>query len=426
LKALHPSDVALEVQGVPDRSCNPTVMQHFNSISNFSVPADTVGPWTAQFQFLPNPVSFGWLRTLTNGETSILGSQNILNTQIEGDNITDKTVSFLSTNDRWRLAYYGVTIHLNAPTLADQGTVACCQRPLTFREFTFGVPTSGSGSDTPIATIKMLRPEDNDDNSTDYPNYDKMMSMPNAYTGNARDGVYAPLRLEKPDFDWSTRHDQCYWINAEHATGLDRGFTELDTSLSPTLPYPLQVVPAYYNTSTKVFGGGVGVPFLSENAIDCVFRGMSVNATITVTIRMGIESEVLPSSTYSMFQAPSPENDPVALKTYAALRRTMKDAYPAEYNDLNKLWALIKSGLKSAAPFLSAVNPLLGMAASKGPGLVDQAVKYIDRPKKKVAVVPVPPPKRRVKEIVVEQVRPKAPVVKVEKVIRSVPIKKRA
>lgn len=168
------------------------------------------------------------------------------------------------------------------------------------------------------------------------------------------------------------------------------------------------------------------MPFLSENAIDCVFRGMSVNATITVTIRMGIESEVLPSSTYSMFQAPSPENDPVALKTYAALRRTMKDAYPAEYNDLNKLWALIKSGLKSAAPFLSAVNPLLGMAASKGPGLVDQVVKYIDRPKKKVAVVPVPPPKRRVKEIVVEQVRPKAPVVKVEKVIRSVPIKKRA
>jgi hypothetical protein len=48
-------------------------------------------------------------------------------------------------------------------------------------------------------------------------------------------------------------------------------------------------------------------------------------------------------------------HDQVALDTYFAIARELKDAYPADYNDLGKIWDAISAASKKALPFLKKV-----------------------------------------------------------------------
>jgi hypothetical protein len=64
---------------------------------------------------------------------------------------------------------------------------------------------------------------------------------------------------------------------------------------------------------------------------------------------------VQPGTSLVSFAKVSPPYDPVAITEYYRLSRELKDAYPAEYNDLGKLWDVVKK----AASFVSPVVKLL-------------------------------------------------------------------
>lgn len=84
----------------------------------------------------------------------------------------------------------------------------------------------------------------------------------------------------------------------------------------------------------------------------------------------------------SSFAQTSPEHDPVALGAYYAISRQLKDAYPADYNDLGKI---VRTIADVAGPALSTIFPQFAIPIRAAQGLVSQIF-----PEKKGTGAPVP------------------------------------
>ena len=67
------------------------------------------------------------------------------------------------------------------------------------------------------------------------------------------------------------------------------------------------------------------------------FRGLSSNNPLILTFRQGIETVVTPGEVLSMYAQPSISPDEMALQNYARMVNILSDAWPAYYNDWNKL-----------------------------------------------------------------------------------------
>lgn len=67
------------------------------------------------------------------------------------------------------------------------------------------------------------------------------------------------------------------------------------------------------------------------------FRGLSSQNPLILTFRQGIETVVTPGSVLSMYTRPSMTPDEAALIAYAQMVNVLSDAWPAYYNDWNKL-----------------------------------------------------------------------------------------
>jgi hypothetical protein len=101
-------------------------------------------------------------------------------------------------------------------------------------------------------------------------------------------------------------------------------------------------------------------------------RNLALTTKFTFFVRFGVELQVQPGSTLSPHLRLSPQYDSRALKTYFAIARELKDAYPADYNDWGKLWNVVKGVASSVLPVVSALGPVgagvgaLGGLAMKG------------------------------------------------------------
>lgn len=101
------------------------------------------------------------------------------------------------------------------------------------------------------------------------------------------------------------------------------------------------------------------------------FRGLSSQNPLILTFRQGIETVVTPGSLLSMYTRPSMTPDEAALIAYAQLVNVLSDAWPAYYNDRNKLLLKLQEAWnwfkpvgarmwKAAAPIaLDAISSLI-------------------------------------------------------------------
>lgn len=101
------------------------------------------------------------------------------------------------------------------------------------------------------------------------------------------------------------------------------------------------------------------------------FRGLSSQNPLILTFRQGIETVVTPGSLLSMYSRPSMTPDETALLAYAQIVTVLSDAWPAYYNDRNKLLLKLqeawnwfkpigKKMLSAAAPIaLDAISSLI-------------------------------------------------------------------
>lgn len=328
-------------------------------------PGDT--PWGFDASFLPHPVNFMWYNAY-NADTSKDGV--FLNPQLDGASHRDKYATFKALAQRWRLAYAGVTSYQDGPDLANQGTIVVAQPPVQMIRRNLSVPVSGHGVQV-SCPVCMASDEDK-------PNFITSQAMPNAYFSRSREGAYVPLKLTESSQDWISETNDVAFGNLS-STSFGTTFKDLEgdinfrttsglyphwpltteapfLGLQPTFVQldPLGIVTGLYGECTSEFMNGT---FGQISA-----RNLDPSTSFTFYFRYGIEMQVTPSSVLAPQMKLSPPYDAMALTSYFSIARELKDAYPANYNDLGKLWDVVSAAAKRVLPLIGSMGPV-GSAA---------------------------------------------------------------
>lgn len=351
-------------------------MINYQSTGRLAAPTGSTEPWNFASVMMPHPVNFGWYTHV--GEDGAVGDFDcFLNSQLAGADHQAKMQSFIANVERFRLAYMGVSVHFDGPALANQGTVVCSQTacaPLT-------LSLSGPSMTGYQAFSKVCAPDSADPAvfGSDFPDFDKSVSMPNSYTGEVKDGLYIPLKLTKTCQQWRSRSDLVGWLPP--TLGED-GFRALPTAVA-TLSYPHPGIASPYYATGRLNPGTATSPFLNDVVAHVCGRNISPQSALIFTFRVGIEAQVEPGTLLSPYQRVSPVYDSQALKAYFTVARELKDAYPVEYNDFGKLWNVISSAVKTAAPLLDVAMPGAGRLATLGAGFGDQVAEHFAKKARK-------------------------------------------
>jgi hypothetical protein len=234
--------------------------------------------------------------------------------------------------DEYRSAYCGVTAHLNAPRLSDQGVLYASQwAAVPQTDGGLVMPPPYPESSPKFAEILFggfpLTPDDL------YAKSSKTVQWA------ARDGVYMPMRFVQPV--------------SNYVEGLD-GPVVVRVSSKLQTPF---VVATNGNLSDGVdyYTAFVSGAVLNETCGISFFMGMSASATIDLKVRRGLEAVPTAGSAWAPFMEQSPLLDSAAMANIVTVAQEGQTAYPARYNDLSLLWSkviqpLIKAGVRWLAP----------------------------------------------------------------------------
>lgn len=424
LKALHPSEDVPGHFGIPDRCAAHTVS--LNYVQRFVVPAQDTTAWSAGLTLFAHPLAPLAVNGYTTAGVGVYAT--LYNTQIPGYDsaVSDMLNNWIAMAQQWRVTYGSMTAELDASSLYNSGSIVAAIKPVEHRTLNqsltrwytvYVAPTSGASPAT-----AGLNPTYNSQHSasfpvfgfqtSDMPSATTLSAIPGGYQGLAKDGIYMPLPIDKTDQQWMGEKDLMYF----GSTGMP-GFTQtwpamdtsandttaatpvalppLNSSLSVSADYATHggcgwpygeniqatfsgfdaVKPVHLITGSTTYtrAGNVWFPPSQASTCQAFFSNISPNAQIIVTVRMGFEIVVRPSTILSTQAVPSPLYDPLALDAYFAIRRAMAMAYPAAYNDLNKLLKTVLNGARAALPALAATFPALMPFVAPGEAILSGA-----------------------------------------------------
>lgn len=369
MKALHPADPITDCRGIPDTTICPTVCINYNLVFRVSAPA---GPpaWGFDLTVVPNLLCPGFLRTVDQiGGTVTLS--NLLNLNLTPPGVPVPKYSDLLTQLRslgieaHRLVYFGVTGYQDGPALADQGTICAAQWHVAPKKY--GVQTRTDLTNIESYAARGVMAYQN----SDFALYDRSQYLPNAYFGVSKGGVYLPLRLSGNE-KWRSDADLYLVANeAVYAPTAGDNMIDIPEGGSGTVPPYPDLVGAHVDIHQALVGDPVYKP-LNDLWAGISARNLSPQTNFAFYFRLAIEARVHSTSVYTSQVRMSPAFDPVALASYARIGRELKDAYSSDYNDLGKLWDVIKSVARVVLPAVGMMGPV--GAAISGAG---QAVMSI-------------------------------------------------
>jgi hypothetical protein len=327
------------------------VMSNFTQTVTVPPPGGVAANWSAQVYVYADPTCFGCY--YTDDGAGHADTACIPNT-VYGADVPTATAAFCAQAEQWRAVYYAATAVLDATDLTNSGNVVACQA--VARPFNLGHVNYGGQTNIARFNIVQFQAEDTVE-------YVQAAQMPDCYTGRARDGVYMPLRMDPQFAIWRDQGSDLV-LDASSAHWPTAG-TELQTitvgasTAQTTGLYP-DLVNAWYNTN-QWSGDRHLMPCVANIGALC-FENLNPAAALRITFRAGFETRVQPGSIQTPQQKPSIPYDRAAVEGYFAIRRQLKDAYPASYNDLGTLWKIIKGVAGFLEPAVSAI-PGVGPAA---------------------------------------------------------------
>lgn len=397
IKALHPSDPLTDVQGIPDHFSGATTLLNWQRTYTITANTGATGTWDCDITIAPTPSHFGAAR---RSDSTGATYYEIVNTQL-GANHDAAVTACNAAFERWRLAYCGATAYQDGPALSNQGTCAAAQFPAMPRMVPATVACGLPGDVLVPQGIKGCELWQ----SADLPDFTMLQSMPNAYFGESKDGCYMPLRLSANHQKWHGPGDN-HVLGALYSpmTLYSQAGNSLHTDVGASFPIVsvnnseaayadnLGALIAAWSTtrmkaslwlpdatsfgaiadantiagSTKVIktiGSLVNAP-CNDLAGRMCFRGLSVNTQVVVYLRVGFEVMVQPGTAYAPYLHLSPAFDPTAITAYYKISRELKDAYPADFNDLGKLWEVIKNAARVVLPIAGSVFPAVAPITS--------------------------------------------------------------
>lgn len=346
LKALHPSDPATTGRGIPDGATGSSVILNYMSTYTLGPSSGSEGAWSFDMTLTPNPLVFG--AALIKDSVSPSGAWTSMpNSQVStAPGFLDRYAAFKKMARRWRLSYMSATVLQDSPDLTNGGTLIAAQIPTECITLTSGQLKG---------TVKQATLPINSYFLSDMPSFELLQGMPEAYCGPSRDGVYMPIHLDRIDNEWRSPANDRLLVSAQ-------GMSESTVCTPiPTIaqfgPWPYPSVTCAFNDGTSV--GGDTCPADCNSKFGYISaRNLNSTATIVVTIRAGFEVQCGPSSPLAPQLMPPGLYDPMAIRVYTTLVRSMKDAYPADYNDLGKLWNVVMTTARRVLPHIINVGRL--------------------------------------------------------------------
>lgn len=297
---------------------------------------------------------------------------NLSNTQLTGTTNGARLASFLAQCSKWRVAYAGVTITADGPALADQGTISVCQQDVSYQLFNPGNVPDGDPSTPLIMHVLQF-------DQSGRPLFANNENMPSAFMGPSKAGAYVPLKLTKTSQQWHSPIELAYQTSNSNFLGTGGNTVppffdsytaaQANAAINTAAIWPFyDITPFGYTLTGTIFTGSPVLPPCNETVASISVQNVSYQTSFTLYFRLGFEVQVVPGTAYTMEQRCSPEYDPLAISSYFGVSRSLKDAYPSDYNLRGKLWGTIADVLENAGPALSTI-PVYGAplsAAAKG------------------------------------------------------------
>lgn len=368
MKALNPAAPLTETN-YPDGGTASRVLQHYERTVTGSYAAAAAN-WTLTILQRANPAVFGSLMT-DDGVTPVMTP--VLNTQLAADYTNIR--SFLIANcEAYRIVYSSITCVMDATSVTNSGMVAAAN---------YISPPARLNRDETVA-FYIRRPV------LAWPDppksYDTLVQVPGAYLGEAKDGVYVPFRLES--FRWGKPNNLFLPLYTADATSMNLGlgtFTGAPLPVGPSVPdWP------YGLTGMSQTNYGDGNIF--EETEDCmshvVFRNLNPAANIRITFRVGIEYIVPPATVLSPNMRLPPLYDPAALNAYKIVSSQLKQGYPAEYNDWQKILGVISNIAKTVLPMIPGAAPLTSLVPLAEKGILNIGKKISAKRAAKKKILP--------------------------------------
>jgi len=331
-----------------------------------------------------------------------IGAGTAIDTGTEELAWRERVVAFASQNQRYRVAYMGVTGHHDASALTNTGMLGVAQYPVMFEKISTGtVPTmdnkgkqaASSKNEPNLASFGFARPAYSCIDM--YKTWEQMQQSPNAYLSEAKFGFYAPYRLSHTCQKWRNARALMPYLDNWNYTPMDPqdhgvsmgclAFAGLEKG------FPFGELP-YANDDTTVDHSNVTWPsYVVENCDEGVIhvsaRNLTPQASFNFMIRMGIETQVAPGSPLCPFMKLPPPHDALALDGYFAICRELKDAYPEAYNGWGEILKPIAEAAADALQFIPGIGKGVAAAAHMAIPLISKVAGGLstaaNRPTKK-------------------------------------------
>jgi len=341
---------------------------NYQTIYTLSAASGATGTWRFNCQLVPHPIGIMAGNKIDSSGTTDF---EVLNSQIQGTTHAEKYVDFTDTFSRWRLAYMGVTVYQDGPDLANQGTITVCQspvKPIIGNVYSYCNQLEGTAlPDWGNAHAMAMPPDARAD-------FDTTQTMPNAYFNNSKFGAYVPLKLSRTHQEWKSISDSVYMADSlGDGNEVDHYDPHIQINVltenptwgtNGTFPFMTLTTPHKVVQSTNPGVGHVvgdqTSPFCNDFWANICARNLSTSTSYSFFIRYGYECQCLPGTALTPHQKLSPQHDAQAINEYFAVSRELKDAYPADFNDLGKIVDVIRDAIQIVSPMmLLSGNPLL-------------------------------------------------------------------
>jgi hypothetical protein len=286
-----------------------------------------------------------------------------------------------------RHTYKSVTCDMTASTLNDGGSIIAAQIPVTsttcassFSADTLsGAPTVGSAV---LAEVDFEIPGDDITLSR--------MTASTVYSAPAKDGFYMPMKLDTAtcvNFDAGALAAGRILVDAQatpHLYWLGRGdnindylstYVTMSTTGTTGRTRPWWANDVNSRTQLRNYPG-LSCAADSTTGV-AIVRGLDANATLTLTLRLGLECTLYPESPLVSQVSPPVRVDAAALSAYYDIARVMKDAYPARDNIFGLAIPAVINALRAAWPVVRAVAPKLISAASAAAPVVKEIIETV-------------------------------------------------
>lgn len=342
MKALNPAHPS-SIEGIPDASSLPRVVKHFERTVTLTVGSSqglTPVTWDTDVIMHPNPWCIAAWQVLTRFGDGTTLAQNgpILNTQLGA--LDSDIQDYLFQNvEAYRVCYASMTAVQDATSLTNSGLVAATQYVWTPTQASAYHGVSGRLCAKPF------------DVWADAPKpYDQMIQVPGAYVGVAKEGVYVPLRIDC-EHEWKYTNNRNRHINTNDAVAAAWNVWDTVESLVPASSaagWPFGMPSALSGDGYK----RLTFPNSQRTIGHFSMRNLDAKAAIRVTYRICFEFLVTPGTPFSPDMHVPPPYDPLALEAYKAISTKLNMAYPAAFNDWQKILRTISSVAQTVVPML--------------------------------------------------------------------------